>query len=324
MSPTATKDAQIAAKITARQLAPAPASPDFALALVAREAEAILVHSKKVVGGQDPEDLHHLRVSLRRLRVLLSVVAPLEPGRYSSVKDRLREVTRSFGVARDMDVQAQLLVKELKRLRNKLRRGAGPLREYIERGRARARSALMQRIRSDGYRRLLQDLQTLLDGRPDVNVGAIVVAPENSAAASVLRRMKSLTRACNHLGEESKAEEFHRARIRVKKLRYTVELFVGILPAGVSIASQAASLQAVLGERQDYEVLRDLIQKANAAQSGPLKSVTDGAAAAIIKAADARCSRLAVMFIKRYEKLEAERWKDARRKLRRFASRQLP
>ena len=63
---------------------------------------------------RDPEDVHQLRVSTRRLAAALSIFkACLDPESHRRLRRAARKLRRAAGAARDFDVQRELLTGRL-------------------------------------------------------------------------------------------------------------------------------------------------------------------------------------------------------------------
>jgi CHAD domain-containing protein len=80
-------------------------------------------------------------------------------------------------------------------------------------------------------------------------------------------RMKQAFRRLRKVGDEldvnSEAAEFHLARIRAKRLRYTVEFFVPIYAKPAErLVKKTTALQDLLGDHQDGVVSAQLIHEA--------------------------------------------------------------
>ena len=78
------------------------------------EYRALLVHDPGTRQGDDPEDLHQLRVATRRLRAFLRVARPLVDREWAgSLREELRWLGGHLGPARDLDVMLGRLRAEV-------------------------------------------------------------------------------------------------------------------------------------------------------------------------------------------------------------------
>jgi CHAD domain-containing protein len=170
------------------------------------------------VAGQE-EPVHQVRVAGRRLRVSLPLLAR---GRKSRRVRRaikvLRQLTRTVGAGRDMDVILGLFDDRLAGLRAptaEQRALLSRLRSARTRVRAQVADSVLD-LDIDGLRR---DLRCL------VEVGA-------TGSATVLARARAvreeegalLLRGFSQVGERYRPEELHALRRRVRRLRYAAEV----------------------------------------------------------------------------------------------------
>src|SRR5215471_17152244 len=90
--------------------------------------------------GEDPEELHQLRVTARRVDAVLGLFKRQLPAALVRARKPTKAVLRSLGAARDLDVQLSELGHYCADLPQEEQRAAAePLRALLERERARAR-----------------------------------------------------------------------------------------------------------------------------------------------------------------------------------------
>ncbi|HEY0636908.1 MAG TPA: CHAD domain-containing protein, partial [Pseudonocardiaceae bacterium] len=71
---------------------------------------AMLAHEAGTRSGVDPEDLHQMRVAVRRTRAVLRAARPLLDRRWADgLRARLGDVGRALGPVRDLDVLLERL-----------------------------------------------------------------------------------------------------------------------------------------------------------------------------------------------------------------------
>jgi CHAD domain-containing protein len=139
----------------------------------------------------------------------------------------------------------------------------GELLSVLEASHVEARARLMQALDGDRYSAILAGLKQELAEResPDPSL------PLRDFVAPILRkRYRKLRKDAEALTADSEASAYHQARIRGKKLRYSVE-FVRPLyekPAEV-MADAMVEMQDLLGQHQDDVVaidwLRNLVRE---------------------------------------------------------------
>ena len=215
----------------------------------------ILAHDPGARTGDDPEDVHQLRVATRRLRAFLRAARELVDSEWADdVRARAAVVTDALGAVRDLDVLLEQIRVDVAELPPAERRDARPLLRALQRERTAARRRLLATLRSDAYFDLLDTLEA---GPPQ---------HEATGADPTLhglweREFRRLRRAMAPLGDDSPAEELHASRLKVKRARYAAELGdVALGKAGAEFVRRSKTLQDVLGEHQDATVAEERLR----------------------------------------------------------------
>ena len=152
----------------AKAAAPAPAAygvqddsvaaSELAIAELQRLLGLWLAHEPGARLGDDPEELHQLRVTARRIDATLGLFKRQLPPTLVRARRATKVVLRTLGTARDLDVQLSVLQRYCARLPEKERTAAEPLREHLEAERERARRRMLRGLDSEPTRRWLQTL----------------------------------------------------------------------------------------------------------------------------------------------------------------------
>ena len=244
----------------------------FAAALTQAGANA-----RGVAQGHDPEYLHQMRVGLRRLRCTLVAFRALVPKKAAKpLVERLRALMPDLGAARDWDVFTQGLVRLGMQAPERAPLIAPLLtRARVKRGAARRRARLAAASpRLQGF--LLRALRWISAGpwkrtaaNTDGSLGAFAAAALERLHRRALREVKEL--------DWNDAERRHRARIRIKRLRYACEFFAGSFAAAAArpYIKRLEALQDILGELNDIAVARRLL--AELAPRGATRALTAAA-----------------------------------------------
>ncbi len=204
---------------------------------------------------RDPEGLHQVRVGSRRVRAVLDLVRPeLYPG-FRRHARRLRRLTRALGLTRELDVH-------IARLEGLAAPGlaTGSAREHalevLEARRARARRRMARRLEGAPLKRLPELLE--VPSFPDP------FAPGDLAADAWAALNPLLEAAFPPLPELMDREDppaLHAARIRVKRLRYALEVLAGAFPEPPETPlMRLRELQTALGDHHDLALLEDVLQ----------------------------------------------------------------
>jgi CHAD domain-containing protein len=274
-----------------------PTVPVDALRAMFRlQLERMQQHDPGVRLGDDPEDLHQLRVATRRLRAFLRAARPLLVVEWAEdLRAELGWLGRSLGPVRDFDVLIEHLRGEAEQLDADDRRALEGVFERLEREREEARAELIAALESDRYLALLNRIEQAAE-LPHVR-------DENRTLPSLWRReWKRLRGVIDALGPMPSDEELHEARIRAKRARYAAELAGRTLgQEGERFVSRAKRLQDTLGEHQDAVVAE---QRVRALLRGSRATGTAFAAGRLVERQRARRAAARAGFVSDWERLE--------------------
>jgi CHAD domain-containing protein len=208
----------------------------------------MLAHDPGVRVGSDPEDLHQLRVSARRLRSVLKTAAPiLDRGWVDEIRAELSWLGGELGPARDLDVLIPYLREEAGELDPGDRKALAPLFRKLGLQRATARKAVLKALRSERYLALLASIEAAAAGPPPGGAGSLRTEVEND--------FKKLRKAMRAVDDDPTDETIHKARIKGKRARYATELLEEELgKPGAKLLSAAKDFQDAAGEHQDAVV----------------------------------------------------------------------
>jgi len=262
---------------------PAPAAPDAAGDRPARPGIQIddtmataavktlqfhfhrmLDHEEGTRLGEDPEELHDMRVATRRMRAALQVFdGHLDPKAVRPIAKGLRKTGRILGAVRDLDVFSIKTQRYLDTLPEECRYGLDPLLEAWRAEREAARARLLDYLDGDQYKRFVERFQEFLARPEKAELPALAadgsVNPHRVAdvlPAVVYQRMAAVWAYAGPLAEPNPPlVRFHRLRIAGKFLRYTLEFFEEVLgPEGRPLIKSTKELQDHLGDTQDAVV----------------------------------------------------------------------
>ncbi len=235
---------------------PPGSPPRDALAIAMREqARRLLLHDPGTRLGSDPEDLHQLRVATRRLRAYLRAARPIVDESWAEeLRGELAWLGSLLGPARDLDVLLARLTTEVATLEDDTW-AAQPLVAHLEAERAAARETAVAALSSERYFALLDRLET-------VDVSPIPAGGEDvSLAALAAGELRRARRAAARVGQDPADDELHALRIRVKRVRYALELAAHeVGTRGARAVGAAKKIQDVLGDHQDAVVAETRIR----------------------------------------------------------------
>ena len=228
---------------------------DLARTRLEQQLAALCAHEAGVASGDDPEDVHQMRVATRRLRAALRVFQALLPPAAADVRLELAWIGGVLGETRDLDVQ----IDSLRRTADDLAaepEAIGPVLCRLAARQSAARERLRAALASERFAGLVGGLRALVTEPP-----AALVDDGLALADQLVRdKHRKLRKAGQQLHPHASPTAMHRARLRAKRFRYTLECLSPLYgrPAQRMIR-RAARLQEVLGVAQDAAVLRELL-----------------------------------------------------------------
>jgi len=196
--------------------------------------------------GGEPEDLHQMRVAVRRMRAVLRSARRLfDPKWADPLMEGLRWLGRLFGYGRDLDVQIEYFRNEAKGLKPQDRRPIERFISGLEEGRRTFQQLLMDEMKSAAYLGFLSKLELAVHE-------PVMVKHDLSLADVATRQFKNLYKTMRRLPEHPSDDELHRVRIKAKRARYAAELAGPLVgKRAARFAKSAKSLQDLLGIHQD-------------------------------------------------------------------------
>jgi len=264
--------------------------------------------------GEDPEDLHDMRVATRRLRATLKLYADFLPERASRFERGLRWVGSSLGEVRDLDVHLERLAREASE------GGCGESLDEIiaalQERRDEARQRMLEMLDSARYERLLSSFAGVLRRGPSPTGSILEVAPD-----LVRRRYKKARKAADSLSEDSPPEDFHDLRKKGRRLRYALEPLQGIYGKPAQrMVEVLKELQDDLGDHQDLVVAVAMLREQGVAGNLPPQTIFSMGSMAGRYTREAAEIRAAVPGSKPFRVLsKGKEWKNLRKAMKKRA-----
>ncbi len=273
----------------------------------------MLEHEEGTRLGEDPEELHDMRVSTRRMRMALRVFSDyLDPDVLRPVLKGLRRTGRTLGAVRDLDVFDEKTQVYLDGLPDEHAGDLDGLLEAWKAERDKQRERLVAYLDGKRYRRFVERTQELLDGPAEALAPRNIVTPRPQRVAQVLpgvlyKDMAVVWAFEGQLGGlETPLPRFHALRKACKGLRYTLEFFEDVLgPGARPLIKRVKGLQDHLGDLQDAVVtcgvLRDYItwgtwRHEGHELPGPIEIIVAAGAARYLTARQEEMERLVLTF----------------------------
>ena len=198
---------------------------------------------------RDAESLHQMRVALRRLRSGIWLFKPAVRGeQYQEIADRLRDFTKVLGAARDIDVCIAALSSQ------------DSARPELQRERGRRYQAVLRKLRAPSIRNLLIEIVAWTHAG-DWRGSRRANRPLMPFAVKRIDRLWSQIQESSDPGSLPQSEQ-HQLRIKIKKLRYSLEFLHQPLrsakPDRKRFRDACEKLQDALGRLNDQAACRPL------------------------------------------------------------------
>lgn len=227
---------------------------DTSFRLIARSCLENLTANGEAASRGDRVALHEMRVALTRLRAAVSVFSPMAvDSEWSRLRRELKWLNARLGAARDMDVAIERLEEIHKRQPHTISDYRSWTKKCTDRHRQLARA-----LRSDRYRRLVKSTANWIENGSWATTADKHAAKQRAAEVTYYgtrklahwhEKLLNRSRGLEEMGTKKR----HRLRLANKRLRYSIEFFVGLL------ADDNSSMQATLKHlRKAQEFLGEL------------------------------------------------------------------
>ncbi len=217
------------------------------------------------VRHDEPDSVHKMRVSCRRLRSALSTFRPLLDRQITDpIRNELTVLATILGGARDAEVQRARFDAAIKA--EPAEPAIGPVQNWIDRDLSdqyrRAHGRALLAMNSTRYFRLLDRLDDLA-GQPPLTA----VADQPANVALTQRVQRAHRRLAAQIADARKARTatdrdhlMHEARKGAKALRYALEAVAPAFGAqATAFAVAVETVQEILGEHQDSVIARQVL-----------------------------------------------------------------
>ena len=231
-----------------------------------RSQTDVLTSLDPMVRMNEPDAVHKMRVTTRRLRSALQAFRPVFGDPAGQVSAELKWLGGLLGNARDAEVLGAHLQANLDRL--SVEQVIGPVRAGIQghfaSAGAASRRAVVEALDSQRYFDMLDDLERLAAFKGQNGLAGAPAADVLPAAVwqAYRRTRRRMLRAYEAQPGEATDVSLHEARKAAKRARYAAELVAPAFGHGAArFARQLKDVQSVLGEHQDTVVARQAIRQ---------------------------------------------------------------
>ncbi len=204
--------------------------------------------------GQDPEFLHYLRVASKRLRVALNVFKNYFPEYdISRYKNELKSLAPILGKARDTDVYLEFLNDKVSKTMNPEELTVfNKYENFFLRRKKLRQKAVLKKLDSEEYKSFIDDFTNFIS-QTSVSGNESAESPVSGIIDRAIRsKLEKLIAHSKKLSPKSPDSKLHKFRIRCRKLRYMVEIFLNITGRqGQELDRMLVELQRSLGSHHD-------------------------------------------------------------------------
>ncbi len=205
----------------------------------------------------DPDFIHQLRVSQRRLRALIKLFAPALPADFAGQWNaRLRENANRFGDARDLDVFHTELLKPVTPDELADQATMDKLNATVGKARESARKHAVRNLDMATQGRLLLSFSAELMQLPSSSLAD--AADLRTFARLRMNRLRKRARRQYEAATSLEPTKLHALRIGFKQLRYGIEFFEPLFPSKAvdRYLEGLVRAQTTLGFLQDVDIAR--------------------------------------------------------------------
>lgn len=283
----------------------------IAYAAFARWSRQMLDSEAGTRAGEDPEDLHQMRVAVRRLRDGIRLYADLLPTAVVRLRTELRWLGRALGEVRDLDVHLQQLIAAQATFAEGDRLALEDLIQRLVLRRERVRRGLLRTLDTRRYARLVARLQGRLCHGPPARRSVRCVPIGESAPPRINRRYRRVMALARRIDGSSPPELYHRLRIRTKGLRYALELHREVWGRSVARSDRPVTrLQDLLGKHQDACVAAEWLRELVAAEGRRLSPRAAFVVGLLVAEHERRAAKLRRALPRRLAPLEGRRFRS--------------
>src|SRR6266545_4636597 len=271
--------------------------------------------------GEDPEQLHDMRVATRRIRAAMALFETALPAEVVGVREELGWVASALGAVRDLDVLIGQLEAWGRPAEGLDDRALGAVVGVLSADRDQARANLFQTLDSPRYERLLAKLTAVLRHEPVGASPSSRVRAVDAAPPLIKERYRKVRKGGRRIDRTSKPADYHRLRIRAKRLRYALQFLAPVYGEGVTaLIGRTVRLQNLLGAHQDAEVAMARFEAIVAEEGKDLAPAAAFAMGEIAERYAKRKAKLRRRFPKVFRRVGGTAWAEVRRVMKRAAS----
>lgn len=231
----------------------------FGANFLLNQVQALEQECQGAITGEDIEHVHRMRVASRRLRNGLVLFKDCLPKKkVKAWQDKVRQITRALGNARDLDIQIESLNQACQsNLDDEYRPGYNRLLLRLNQRRTKAQKKVNKTVATLQGGTLLNKMRKRLVEMISGSENAYLFTPSlyQRACTTINHRLDDFLSYQHDIWTPENVEQLHAMRIAGKHLRYTLEVFAPIYNNALEPHIRAMKeLQDLLGEIHDNDV----------------------------------------------------------------------
>ena len=238
----------------------------FAASVMLKHLTSLRMEIEGVETANDIESIHRMRVASRRLRCAFMLFQNCFPEKkISGWKSQIRQVTKSLGAARDLDVQIETLKAAQQHIEQiQLRPGIHRLQLRLQQRREKMQPRVVQAMNDLRNSSVLEEMDTKLSALTEKGEGTqpYTLQLYQLAHEAITVHLSHLHSYEALIVDPDEIEALHAMRIDAKHLRYTLEIFAPLYPdRSEEFIKLTKTLQEVLGNIHDCDVWIDYLPR---------------------------------------------------------------
>lgn len=255
---------------------------DRASLAIKKHFQKFIKHEADVLKDRSPENLHQMRVGMRRLRSAITGFAPALDLPKSAQEKKIGKIARRLGQLRDLDVLREALENHYKpALPSKEQKSLETALEHLNKQRRQTLAQVKETLEHDRYQSLKQSLKKWLkqpsykeiaqipiqEVLPDLllpEVSKLLLHPGWLVGTEVkegeIHILKDLEPKMVEQQLAEKGPDLHSLRKETKRIRYQMEVFSDFYGESYAAYLQdVKAIQEILGQMQDSFVLAEFL-----------------------------------------------------------------
>ena len=192
-----------------------------------------------VRSAHDPEAIHDLRVTTRRLCEAIKIFNKVIPIESKDIQKKLKNLFHVLGKKRDLDVFSAFIRAKVDKLPVRLNHRTDEAQKHI-----------ISVIHSRSYANFVILLEKLANEKMIKNKDIL-----KQTLLRFQRVLKKIQKLASSIDSDANDKTLHKLRIAIKKLRYLCEFFEPFFNKNIctfsSLINQLKGIQDILGDHQD-------------------------------------------------------------------------